>query len=205
MFSGAIPLSGGPTVAGDGLVSARDGDTVTVSSADSGTMRTVATDCRAPVLSAVSVDEVTETSGRIKWVTDELSDGLATWGEDEGYNATVELAHQVYALDLEPCTEYEIESTDALGNVGRRARATSFITEGDRSVVPASAPEGADPCDPRTWSEEEESPTPPIQQVVNPGDGDGCESCSVGGPRGRVGALALLGLLVARRRRARRL
>jgi hypothetical protein len=203
VYTGSVPLTSGPAAGGDGFISVSDGDTVTIASADSETTRTVSLDCRAPELSSVTANEIMEASARILWVTDEIADGLAKWGDDSTYDETMELAHSVHAINLEACTTYRIdlESTDALGNVGVLNNAVSFTTAGDPALIPSNAPDDADPCDPTTWREETPDRTPgPIRQDLTAGDDD-CDSCSIMAADRSAGAMLWVGVLVLRRRR----
>jgi len=203
VYGGEIAITVDPPSAGDGRVSVRHDDTLTIASEDSETTRSVSLDCRAPELSSVTVDEITFGSARIGWVSDELADGLARYGDQEAYNPAMEMAHQVYALDLEPCTTYrvDLESTDALGNTGVLNNAETFTTLGDPETLPDDALEGADPCDPTTWTEETPEPTPPIQQRLVGGDDDDCACRSSVADSRAGGWVMLLGMLLLGRRR----
>ncbi len=202
VYAGEIALTSDPPTADDGEVSVRDGDTLVVSSDDSETTRSVALDCRAPELSSVTVDQITPDSARVGWLTDEIADGRARFDDDrEAYNSALDLLHQVYLLELEPCTTYRVhlESTDPLGNVGILNNAETFTTYGHDDVIPAGAPEDADPCDPTTWSDETPEPTPTLRQDLVGGDDDcACESSM---SRGEGGWLMLGLVLLGRRRR----
>jgi hypothetical protein len=202
-YEGVVELTLDAPDAGDGFVSVGDLDTLVIASADSETSRSVTLDCEAPVLSAVSVDEVTDRGGRIRWVTNEFADGRATFDGEEAYNGTLDLSHQVYALDLDDCTAYrvDLESADALGNVGLLPNAASFTTLGDPAVLPGDAPEGADPCDPTTWSDETPEPTPTIQQPLTSGD-NACDCVSSIADASNAGWMAVFAIALARRRRA---
>jgi hypothetical protein len=95
-----------------------------------------------PVISAVSVSKITETSATVTWTTDEPSHsqvyyGLTTnYGRDV-YNLYTQLVthHTINLTDLDPDTTYHycVESRDASGNEAISGDST-FVTE---ATVPA--------------------------------------------------------------------
>jgi MYXO-CTERM domain-containing protein len=205
VYRGSISLTAEAPEPGDGLVSVDDGDSLQVSSEDSGTTQTVSLDCVGPEITSIVVDEVTSSGARVRWFTDELGDSTVEFGEGRtAHDPELSETHSIYLLDLAPCEAYrvDIESADALGNVGREANAHTFTTLGDRTLIPASAPEGADPCDESTWSDAPPEPTPGLQQTLTSGNGTACDGCSTahGGPAAPW-VLSALALFAGRRRR----
>jgi hypothetical protein len=82
-------------------------------------------DTATPVISAVEVTNITETSATITWSTDAASDSLVRFGASQGAltsgvaNPTVGTAHSVLLSGLSPDTRYffEVQSADASGNI----------------------------------------------------------------------------------------
>jgi hypothetical protein len=82
-----------------------------------------------------SVDGVTQTSGVVSWVTDEISDSLVQYGKDSGVydlmakTSDLVTAHSVPLTGLEPCTTYHftVQSSDASGNTAQ-SRELTFQT-----------------------------------------------------------------------------
>ncbi len=117
----------------DGQVSAADGDTFTATYIDANDgqggsnltrLATAATDCAFPVISKVQARNVTGSSARITWNTDEAATSVVRFGTVAPPGSTNGLSPQVigHAVDLTglaACTPYvySVESADALGNV----------------------------------------------------------------------------------------
>lgn len=209
IYSGVVALDGGPAAAGDGLVSVADGDTLVISSDDVADSSSVAIDCGAPQISNPRIEELTHWGALMVWDTDEVADGLADWGDGSAEDLEFELIHQVWALDLAPCTQYSasLTSADALGNATTVTNALGWATPGDFTQLPEDAPADADPCDPSTWNPDtgddddgarDDDDTPPGAGLI--GSGDGCNGCATGGT-GTPAAWLVLCLLGLRRRR----
>jgi hypothetical protein len=102
-------------------------------------------DTITPVISAVEVTNITETSATITWNTDEASDSRVRFGASEdaltsgAANPAIGTAHSVRLSSLSPDTRYffEVQSTGANGNTAidkYRGDFYSFITR-EASVV----------------------------------------------------------------------
>ena len=219
-YSGLIRLTEGEPVADDDQLTVSHDEVVSISSTEVEGPVEVQVDCRAPEISKPSVLVIGAHDARIQWETDELADGWVIWTDEEGndYGNTTDaigLEHEVWANNLEPCTEYtaSIGVTDAVDNVREDEDLLSWATEGDLDLLPEDAPSDADPCDPDTWAS------------GDPGDGGGGQysglqgsnnssnpnacSCSASRPIGRPsrGSLLMLALAlvsVGRSRRSRR-
>lgn len=208
VYSGTLRLTDDASAEGDGLLGVATGGEVVLSSADVANEATLLVDCDVPILIEPGVDTVTPWTARIFWRTFDDAAGYASWAGGDGFTP-LDTWHQVWALDLEPCTTYsaDIEATDPLGNSARIEAAVSWSTPGDEGLIPPNAPDDADPCDPDTWGEEE-TPTPPWIDDDDSADereafgglydasGTGC-GCSSGGG----GALLVPMLLLLIRRR----
>lgn len=85
----------------------------------------IAADTDAPEISGVEVLEVTETSMRIKWKTDENADSLVNYGLREDYGiirkpVADKTGHEIFLEGLEPGRKYHfrVVSADEVGNQG---------------------------------------------------------------------------------------
>jgi hypothetical protein len=132
VFLGAFPTTDAPDVTGDGMLSLSHGDTITAEyiDVDDGSggefiprIATADADCAAPVVSDVLVYNVTTSSVKISWMTDEPSSGSVQYGTTPPGDSTVEYPsttnyHTVTLDDLASCTVYffSITATDPLGN-----------------------------------------------------------------------------------------
>jgi hypothetical protein len=131
-FTGEIPTSDVPTGVGDGVLTAGDGDTITVRYVDAndgagGTNvpreATATTDCSGPTISQVSSSAITDTAANVTWTTDEDANSLVVWDsvtpptqiETRAGSTT---SHTVRLLELTECTDYwfAVSSDDAVGN-----------------------------------------------------------------------------------------
>lgn len=93
-----------------------------------------------PVISAVTVSNITETSADISWTTDENSDSAVEYGPTSAYGASVTdpnlvTAHALSLASLTPLTayHYRVLSEDASGN-------QSASVDGTFSTVDLTAP-----------------------------------------------------------------
>ncbi|NQV90426.1 fibronectin type III domain-containing protein [Candidatus Uhrbacteria bacterium] len=94
-------------------------------------------DATAPVISSVVVTDITTTSARVTWTTNELADSLVYYGETASYgssgsSATLELSHSVLLTELNAGTSYhyQVLSTDASSNQASSSDGT-FETDAD--------------------------------------------------------------------------
>lgn len=96
-----------------------------------------AADTAAPVISAVSADEVGSTTARITWTTDEPSDSQVFYrkaGQTAYQQTKVDPAavssHSVALAGLEPATAYwyHVRSADAAGNASTSSPDETFVT-----------------------------------------------------------------------------
>ena len=208
IYVGSILLTDGPPVAEDGLVSVQSGAEVTIESWDTGHVQRVFVDCDVPILLDPEVAVLSPWAARLTWRTFDDATGLATWGAEATAQGETSLGtfHRVWALNLEPCTEYaaDLEARDAFGNMAAWPDAMTWQTPGDLAVLPDLAPPDADPCDPGTWGGIDDDDT-----TVEPNDDDSADERAPGpaytvSPRcsceGLSGAFFLPLLFVRRRR-----
>ncbi len=122
VFTGTVQLTDAAPVHGDSMVSVSHGDTVTaVYSAIPGNAESLV-DCQAPVISNVTVTDLTSTAVTIEFETDEPALTRIRYGETtpdilvENLSAT--LSHSVLIDNLTDCTLYffEVEAIDPAGN-----------------------------------------------------------------------------------------
>ena len=124
-YGGANLAPGNYTVS----VSAPDGfpmsSNITVAAGSVTTANFIMTfnDTNAPVLAAIEVVDVTDSSARVQWNTDELGDSMVEYGATMGYgnavtNGAQVRAHSIPLVGLLPDTlyHYRVRSKDALGN-----------------------------------------------------------------------------------------
>ena len=95
------------------------------------------TDTVAPVISNIEVVDITTSSARITWDTDEAADSYVAYGLTDVYgseseDATLETEHSVILLGLDEDTEYHfmVSSTDGFGNTAASSDQT-FTTLAD--------------------------------------------------------------------------
>ena len=222
VFRGGVQLSEVPAEAGDGLLSVEQSDAALITSPDLSQSVQVAVDCGVPLILDPRVEQVTHWGALLAWETNEDADSFASWGpgvDDATEDALLGVEHSLWALDLDPCTDYvaTIASTDAQGSTAELVDALSWTTEGDPAVVPDDAPDDADPCDPSTWEPgDDDDAAPDDDDDAGAGDDDdvgrgpggmtgtgaGCSGCSgsLGGGSGGGWVLALVGLGLLRRR-----
>ncbi len=130
-FTGSIPTSPAASVAGDGILSAKNGDylTATYHDANDGTgsaaisFATAVADCAAPDLSGVQVASLTDDSVVVMWTTSEPTTGRVDWGATVALGSTVSDSSlsTTHSLVLQPLAEcghfyFRVFSTDAYGN-----------------------------------------------------------------------------------------
>jgi len=208
VYVGTLPLTPDPATDDDRLsVAATDAVTVVSNRVES--PRTVPVDCGAPEILTVGFDGLSPWTARVFWTTSEPTTSSLRWATDreESSDGGLGLEHQVFLLELQPCTEYTLDvfAADTAGNTAESLDAADLSTPGDITAVPDSAPDDADPCDPTTWAagdddDDDDDLTPPPGNGLS-GDGDGCSSgCDDGCSGGAAAWLLLLPLGVRRRR-----
>jgi hypothetical protein len=133
VFQGTFPITGGPPVHGDNLLSVTSGDTITVRymDADDGSggtnvpkTDTAAANCLPPFISNVQVTSITPVSARITWTTDKAADSRVTYGTSvpPGTNQYSPIpyvtSHTMDLTGLTACTKYyfSVTSMDIYGN-----------------------------------------------------------------------------------------
>lgn len=203
LWSALVTVSAVEPAYGDARLSVNHGDIVEVRLDSVLTQTTVTIDCEAPVLGGATFTEIAHDHARIAWTTDTLSTGLVRArgaSTVEVPTAGLNTTHERWLFDLEPCTDYviDIEGADAVGNAAQWPAVLMLRTDGDESVVPADAPNDADPCDPTTWTPEDGPDVGPDDdggEVVEGGGAGCCEG------RSQSAALLLLAALRSRRRR----
>ena len=131
-FTGEIPTSDSPTGSGDGVLTAGDGDTITVRyvDADDGAggldlarEDTATTDCSGPTISQVGTSAITDTAANVTWTTDEEANSRVVWdavtppGQLDTRSGR-RTAHTVRLNGLAECTSYwfAVGSDDPVGN-----------------------------------------------------------------------------------------
>lgn len=157
-FAGSVTTTSAAPTPGDGLLTVASGDTVTVSYTDASACGTagqvaeksVAIDCAPPVLSAVAATNVTGSSARITWTTNEpastlLFSGTTSPGATETAGADGVTAHQVDLTGLASCTThwFRARSTDPAGNsstADNGGPGFTFTTLANSGAAVASSP-----------------------------------------------------------------
>jgi len=129
-FEGAITTATGAPSA-DGILQVTAGDTITGVYEDAnyggtGALTLTATagvDCTSPVISDVTVSDISDSGFVVSWTTDEPADSVIMYGETTGLGLFVEdtelvTAHSLAVTSLTDCTMYyfEIHSSDSAGN-----------------------------------------------------------------------------------------
>ncbi len=133
LFTGTITLSSLSPVAGDGLVTALDGETLRAqyidaldcaNNANAAYQATAQLDCVAPLINGVGATGITGTQATIAWTTNELSDGTVVWGPTippgtAAPGASETASHSITLTGLQECTAYyyEVRSRDVAGNL----------------------------------------------------------------------------------------
>lgn len=154
-FSGDLPLTTDPALAGDGRLSTAPGDLLTIDYLDAGgTVRSVsaAVDCVGPVISAVSVTGVTHSGAVVGWNTDEPAVGGALYGfpgPPTSYKreaSGLRVLHKVVLDGLEPCSSYRaaVRAEDAAGNAAVDSAGGLYYGFTTLGADYALAPEGAE-------------------------------------------------------------
>jgi hypothetical protein len=131
-YLGTLTTTSDPAAA-DGQLSIADGDTITGEyvDADDGNgnfnvpvQTSVVADCVFPVITGVDEQNITGSSARILWDTNEISSTLVEWGETQSLGnaesgADRVTVHEVQLSGLQECTTYyyNVQSTDPAGNV----------------------------------------------------------------------------------------
>jgi hypothetical protein len=107
-------------------------------------------DTTAPTISNISVSDITATSAKVSWETDEAADGKAEYGESEDYergiaegNHDYETSKAVTLIGLSPETtyHYRVQVVDAAGNSNASGDAT--FTTGVQATITALEETGA--------------------------------------------------------------
>ncbi len=217
VFEGGVQLSGEAMAPADGLLAVDEIDAVIVESLDLAQTAEVTIDCGSPEIIDPRVDQVTHWGALMVWETSEDADSWASWGpapEDATGDAAFGTDHSLWALDLEPCTDYAatIASSDPQGNTTELVDGLTWTTAGDPADIPDDADPDADPCDPDTWYPDDDDDVADDDDVIGDdddgtrdpggmsGSGTSCEGCATASGGASVGAWILLVALAARRR-----
>ena len=123
------------------------------------------TDTTAPVISNVEVVDITTSSARVTWDTDESSDSYVTYGTDITYGSEVEdvtmtTGHSLVLVSLNDATEYHfmVQSTDAFGNVAQSSDDTfTTLTDQPPANVSGLTVTPGDAQNQLTWTNPNES------------------------------------------------
>ncbi len=216
ILEGAAYVTSAPPVAGDGRLSVAHGDTITVTYVDAddgqgGTnvprTATAVADCLPPAISDVAASDVTGSTARIAWTTDEPSDGTVTYGVSTppgstAFEAALVTEHAVDLSGLAECSvhRFSVRSADAAGNASTddaggayhafstgRIEGRTISSAGDPIPIPDKSTIGATSTiavtDTRTVADLEV-----LVNVTHTSDGD--LSLSLIAPDGKVVSLA---------------
>jgi uncharacterized protein (TIGR02145 family) len=102
-------------------------------------------DTTAPTISSISVDSTTSTTATISWTTNEDSDSIVGFSQDESYtqeqgSTTLTQSHSLTLTGLTPETTYyfQVKSRDANGNLATETDATTqtFTTDSGSDTTP---------------------------------------------------------------------
>ncbi|MGB3976206.1 MAG: C25 family cysteine peptidase [bacterium] len=92
-------------------------------------------DCMAPIISNVSIDEVTIDSFKVSWTTDKPTNTVLNWGDsiplaNQEISSVLSTDHSVTVKDLDDCTLYyfTLAGTDAAGNTALDDNHGSYYT-----------------------------------------------------------------------------
>jgi len=106
-------------------------------------------DTTAPVISSITVTNITETTATVNWTTDEPATTQIDYGETAGYGSSTTLAaalvtshsQTITGLTAETTYHYSVLSTDAYGNSDGSTDATfaTLATPGDTTAPVVSA------------------------------------------------------------------
>lgn len=121
-FEGFIQVTDAAPVHGDNKISVIHGDTITAEYAGASDPATVDVDCAPPVISNVTITDLTSRSALISFNTNEMVTALVRYGDTvpdtvvEAENAGV--SHAILLENLDDCTLYffQVEATDLAGN-----------------------------------------------------------------------------------------
>jgi subtilisin family serine protease len=131
IFSGAIPTGSGVAVGADGILQVAHGDllTATYRDADDGTGQprtsfdTASADCAGPDYLGVYVNNITDATARIEWITGEPATGYVDWGVtpdlgNQVSSTTPATVHNVTIGSFDECSRvyFRVVSTDAQGH-----------------------------------------------------------------------------------------
>jgi subtilisin family serine protease len=125
-FEGTFNTTSGPPVPGDGAISVEHGSVITAWYADLDMATTATADGLPPVISSVTITNVTDEAFTVTWNTNEPADSVVYYGSSMPPTQTVSKStmtenHQVMVSGLNSGTEYfiMIESADYAGNIGQ--------------------------------------------------------------------------------------
>jgi len=131
-YVGTIPADAGPPVAGNGILSIANGDTITAQyiDADDGAggtnvprQTTALADCVPPLISAVAASGIDDTHATVTWATSEAASSVVHYDQvkppaQSASSPGLTTSHSVSLSGLQRCTTYwySVESHDAAGN-----------------------------------------------------------------------------------------
>lgn len=123
LFEGVLSVSEVAPQGGDGIISVVHGDTIHGEYPAASSPVEAGVDCESPVISDVSVEDVTFQSAVVTWNTDEPTDTRVLYGFEippamEVFDTSLTFSHAITLPSLEPCTRYyfSIEVQDTAGN-----------------------------------------------------------------------------------------
>jgi hypothetical protein len=95
------------------------------------------------VLNGPKAQDITQSSARITWDTNEPGDCIVEYGEDSGYGLTetktgLIIEHEIQLSGLKPDTKYHyrVKTKDALGNIQDGVSDKTFTTEPEPDFIP---------------------------------------------------------------------
>ena len=122
VFSGYIQVTDAPPVHGDEQISVVHGDMIIATYAGASNAAEIDVDCVAPVISNVTVMELSSKSALISFKTDETSTAQIRYGKTTPDSVVAGdipgTMHSILLENLEQCTLYyfQVEATDLAGN-----------------------------------------------------------------------------------------
>lgn len=123
-FEGSFLTTSNGAVHGDGAISVNNGSMISVYYPALDMTTTATVDGDLPVISNVSIDEITASGMTVSWTTDELARSIVMYGEGapsiEVRDETLTTSHSLTLTGLDDCTYYllDIMAEDQAGNIG---------------------------------------------------------------------------------------
>ncbi|HEY5974087.1 MAG TPA: CARDB domain-containing protein, partial [Geobacteraceae bacterium] len=146
VFTGILALNGGLVMPADGLLQVAQGDSISATYLDandgSGQSASVTAhagvDNTAPVISGFAASDITETTARLSWTTDEPTSATIDYGETTDTRETV--VKQTLAVDHQVRLSGLREATTYYAHLHGRDEANNETTSGDLTITTLSMP-----------------------------------------------------------------